>query len=203
MQQLQHAWPAPVLVRQGLDHIRASGGGLPLLLGSAEILTGALVIAAFVRDLLAVRRSTRESTHVGQAAHGVHWFDIVLAAMLATEAVAHWHETGHLPRPTVLMAAVMLTIGLFHGRMIAGRTRRRSLRLTSQGVTIGGRFFTRFTASWSDIDRIDIDATRATIVTRAGRTRGLDFRDLQNAEQVRGALETARGHAITARAAAE
>jgi len=57
--------------------------------------------------------------------------------------------------------------------------------------------------SWSDIDRIDIDATRATIVTRAGRTRGFDFRDLQNAEQVRGALETARGHAITARAAAE
>jgi hypothetical protein len=50
-------------------------------------------------------------------------------------------------RPTLLLAVVMMTIGLLHGRLAAWGQRRRALRLTASGLAIGGKLFGRSTSA--------------------------------------------------------
>ena len=85
-----------------------------------------------------------------------------------------------------------LAMGLLHGPIKAKQTRRRALRITEDGLTIAGRFFTRFSAAWRDIARIDLDATEARIVTTDGRERRINLADSRNAPALREALLVAR-----------
>lgn len=190
VQKLQHVLPGFVLLADGADALGRGASGFALGIAVAEVVTSLLVIVAFVRFLRAVRRARSDSAH--SAHHGVDWVDVLLSGMLATEALAHWHDRGHLPRPTILLAAVLLVLGLFHGRLMAARMRRRALRVTEQGVTIGGRFFTTFRAPWPAIARIDIDASTARVVRRDGRERRLNLGDLKVEAEVRDALLQAR-----------
>jgi hypothetical protein len=199
LQHLQHVLPAPQLLIHGVERITDSPPFGDILLGGAEIVVSALVIVAFVR---AIRRYRQSRTHSGHRAHGsVDWLDVLLAGMLLTEAAAHWHETGSWRRPTLLTAGVMLALGLLHGWLAAKGERRCALRVTDDGVTMGLRFFRRFSARWADIERIDLDTAPARIVTRTGRTQTFDFEDLEGAERVKAALEVARQRALDARAA--
>jgi hypothetical protein len=197
-QHLQHALAAPQLLIHGVQRVRGLESGTDLLLGGAEVVASVLVIGALAR---AFRAYQRPHAGAGHRAHGrIDWVDVLLACMLVTEAAAHWHETGKWPRPTLLTAAVMLTLGVLHGRMAAKRERRCALRVTDDGVTMGLRFFRRFTARWADIVRIEIDPTQARIVTRSGREQDFDLHDLEGADRVTAALEVARRRALAAAA---
>ncbi|HKH43251.1 MAG TPA: hypothetical protein VKM72_01160, partial [Thermoanaerobaculia bacterium] len=129
-----------------------------------------VLFRALARSFVAIRRAggSGHSAHV-EHAHGVDWIDILIAGVLAVEAVEHWHTHHHLPRPTVLLAALMLALGLFHGRLAALTARRRALRIDAGGIRIGKRFFRQFVAHWPDIERIDVNEKSACIVTRSGR----------------------------------
>ena len=193
LQKLQHAVPSVVLLGDGLTRLGRGDTGAGFWLGLAEIAVSALVIGSFVRTVRGARQNAAAPHAHGQ--HGPDWLDLFLAAMLVVEAVVHQHETGHLPRPTVVMAAVMVVLGLAHGRIAAAGERRRSLQVSDAGITVGGRFFTRFVASWDEIADVRIDAREAAVVTRDGRTRRFDLADISNLDEVQPVLEDiARRH---------
>jgi hypothetical protein len=148
------------------------------------------VIVAFARQIRARRED--QPAHGGAehaAGHGIDWVDLFLGAMLAVEVWAHWHESGHVKRPTVLLAVAMVVIGLLHGRIAAFGARRNALRIDDTGVDVGGKPFRRFKASWDQLEAAEIDTEQARLVRRDGKTRTIDLRDLRNAADVRAALE--------------
>jgi hypothetical protein len=191
IQKIQHAAPSVLLLGHGASRLTREGDWLSLALGASEVVVSLLVIISFMRALRAWRAHKPPGTR--HEAHGhVDWVDIFIGLMLAVEVWAHWHETGHIRRPTLLLVPIMIGLGLAHGRISARSQRRRSLVVDDTGVTIGGRFFTRFDARWSELKRIDVAADLASVVKKDGKTRTIDLGDLTNAAEVRRALEEAR-----------
>jgi len=188
-QKIQHAAPAFVLLFDGLQGLKAHAEWLSLAVAGAEILTSVLVLGSVARSMRNNLRAADTAVHHHQ---GVDWIDLFLSAMLATEVLAHWHETGHIRRPTLLLAVTMLALGLSHGRLGARQLRRRGLLVTDDGISVGGRFFTRFTARWNEIARIQIDDAQATIVKTDGVERRIDLADLRNRHEVALALQQAQ-----------
>ena len=112
--------------------------------------------------------------------------------MLAVEVWAHWHETGHIKRPTVFLATAMVVIGLLHGRIVAFAQGRRGLWIDDDGIRVGPRPFRHFTTTWAELAAIDLAPREARLVRRDGTTCVLELHDLRNAADVRAALEGAR-----------
>lgn len=164
--------------------------GLGLALAVGELTVSFLLLRTMMKGLKAAWRP-----HSGPTGHhhGVDWFDIFAAGVLTVEALEHWYTHPHLPRPKFLMAIVTLALGLFHGRIAAFHARRRMLSIDATGIGVRSRpIFRRFFAPWPEIERIDIDDRKARIVTRGGRERRIDLKDLRNAPEVREALLAAR-----------
>jgi hypothetical protein len=196
LQKLQHALPALVLLFEGARRLAGDHDSLDRLLALGEIVTSALVIGSMVR---ALRRARQPDGGHGRHAHGVDWVEIFLAGMLTAEVLRHWHETAHWKRPTILLALLTLGMGLMHGRIADWSTRRRALRISTAGLSVGGRFRSVFRASWADVERIDVSAARAAIVLRDGRQRRIDLADLRNGPQVADALSTSWGQVLYSR----
>jgi hypothetical protein len=188
-QKLQHVIPASGLLLVGVQRLQAGAAGLELALAAAEITTSAILILVFVRSLLRARGAR---AHGAQHAHRVDWVDIALAAVLFAEVWGHYHETHHIKRPLVLLGMVMLILGLFHEPITGGSERRRSLRISDDGLSVGARPFRRFRAAWTDITSITVNAAYAEIRTRSAGTRRIDLRDLEDSDAVRAALDRAR-----------
>lgn len=190
VQKFQHVIPAIFLLGAGIQGLMHGERGFALALAVAEIVTSALLLRSMAKELIALR-SFHGSEHT--AHHGVDWFEIFAAGVLTVEALEHWHTHSHLPRPSFLLAAITLIMGIFHGRIAAFSARRRSLRIDQTGLRIGGRFlFVHFSVPWADLERIDVDDRYARIVARGGRTRRINLKDLRNASEVREALLSAR-----------
>ena len=190
LQKLQHVVPSLPLLFHGIERVGHDGHGWSRALGVAEIVTSVLVVGAFARQVRATR-----SGHVDPGAethHHVDWVDLFLAAMLAVEVWAHWHETGHIKRPTVLVAITMLVLGLFHGRIVGAGNRRRGVWVTDDGIHVSRRPFSHFRATWADLAAIDLGPRQARVVRRDGELYVLDLGDLRNAAEVREVLEAAR-----------
>jgi len=190
MQKLQHVVPAAPLLFQGVTRLQHEPHGWSLLLAVAEVGISVLVLGTFVRQLRSTR-SPDDDDH-GHGGHGVDWIDVAIGVMLGIEVWAHWYETGHVKRPTVLMAVGIFVIGLLHGRIAARAGRRLALKIDDTGVAIGGRPFRNFTATWHELADVVIEPQRARLVRRDGKTREIDFQDLRNAADVRAALEGIR-----------
>jgi|GEM_PF-1288920 len=184
-QKVQHAIPVAALLMAGVQGIQNGERGFALGLAIFEIAVSVLLLRTLAKDFAAVRKP-----HGGHhdSHGGVDWFDIFAAGVLTAEALEHWHTHHHLPRPTVLLAAVTLTLGLLHGRI----ARRRMLHIHDDGIRVGRRFFRKFAASWQEIERIDLDDKHAHIILRCGRTWRTRLNGLPNASDVRAALLTAR-----------
>jgi hypothetical protein len=197
-QKLQHAVPGIVLLLAGLQALTESPHGAALALAIFELASSALLLANTARSVHANRHLLHRSVH-GHAAHaahhGIEWFDIFAAAVVIAEGFEHrLHGGHHFPRPAMLTAAILLVLGVFHGRIQQFAEGRRALKVSEVGISIGGRPFKqrRVRAQWADLKSIDIGDRWAVISTRAGRERTLDLADLEGAEHVRAALETAR-----------
>jgi len=197
IQKLQHVLPSFTLLSDGMRRVRAEPHPLTMALGAAEVVTSALVIVAFVLALRRARRSAPTPHSLAPHPHHTHridWVDVFLSGMLATEVMVHYHETGHIRRPTVLLAVTMLVFGLMHARMLARAIARRSMRVTDRGIVVPGRFFTRFTADYADLARIDVGEHEAAVVRRDGRTKRINLDGVLYSHAVRDALLTARAH---------
>jgi hypothetical protein len=184
-QKVQHAIPVAALLTAGVQGIQNGERGFALGLAIFEIVVSVLLLRTLVKDFAAVRKphGGHHNSH-----GGVDWFDVFAAGVLTAEALEHWHTHHHLPRPTVLLAAVTLTLGLLHGRI----ARQRMLHIHDDGIRAGRRFFRKFAAPWQEIERIDMDDKHAHIILRSGRTWRTRLKDLPNAPEVRAALLAAR-----------
>jgi hypothetical protein len=193
MQKLQHGVPAVFVFLEGLDRILNNAGDASRWVGTAEAFAGLLVLGAVGRAIGRLKWGAghtppRQRVHL----HQVDWVDLGLAALLFTEVGVHYFDTGHWARPTILLAVVTLAIGLSHGRLTAYAAKRRALRITDDGVAVGGLLFRTFTARWSDIARIDLADRSAALVMKDGRTQAFDLIDLRHGNDVTRALTRAR-----------
>ena len=191
LQKLQHVVPALPLLGHGLErlghgaHLDAS-----LALGVAEVVVSSLVLVAFVRHLRTLRGGGH-ADHGEHAAHGIDWVDLLIGVMVATEVWAHWHETGHIKRPYVVLAVGMITLAFLHPWIAGGAARRQALKIDEEGLQIG-RPFRRFRATWAELAAVDIEPDLARLTRQDGTRFEVNFRDLRNAAEVRAALEGAR-----------
>jgi len=200
LQKLQHAVPSVVVLGDGLAHVQHDPHGLSLALGVAEIVASLLVIGTVVRGLRRLLKQAPQ-TASAHARHGIDWIDISLGAMLSVEVYARYHENGHLARPTILLAATMFIIGFSHGRIAAWGSRRRELRVTDEGISVPGRFFSRATLPWEDVAEIAIGPEKARVIPITGRDRVIDIGDALDREAVRAAMAAAKARHDAHRAA--
>ena len=190
-QKLQHGTPAIVLLGAGLQALRGGPHGFELVLAVFEVAASVLLIVTMAR---AIRRATRaaDAAHAPHGHHGVDWVDIFTGLVLFVEAAAHYHETHHVKRPVILLGAVLLTLGLMHGRIMTPGQRRRTLRIEDEGLYVGGKPFRSLRAKWSEIANIDVGERWGTITLKNGRVRKLDLPDLEGSHHVRAALAEAK-----------
>lgn len=189
LQKLQHVVPAGALLFQGVSRLQHDRHGWSLLLAVAEIVVSVLVVGAFLRQVHAARSTHGVDHHGTHASHGVDWVDLLIAVMLGVEVWAHWYESGHIKRPTVVMAIGIFIVALMHGRIAAGARKRRSLKIDDAGVSVGGKPFRTFTATWDQLAAVEIEPLRARLIRKDGKAREFDFGDLRNAAAVREALQ--------------
>lgn len=195
VQKLQHATPVLILLPAGLTAISDGARGFALALGLFEVVTSALLIGSF---FVAIRKARRpvNAAHLPHAHHGVDFIDIFTAGVLFAEAGEHYHLTHHIARPTILLATVLLTIGLLHGRIVRRAEKRFTLRVEENGLYVGGKPFRSIRVPWADVTSIDVAERWATIRIRGGRQRKLDLSDLEGAQHVRHALADAQGRLV-------
>jgi hypothetical protein len=190
VQKLNHVIPTVGLIASGVQSLQHGAKGFELALAIVEILTSVLLIATLGRSIRAARASGPAPHHAPHS--GVDWVDIWAAGVLFAEAGERWHLRHHIARPIILTALLTLGLGLAHAPMDAFRRRRRSMRITADGMRIPGKPFRSFDARWADIASVHLSEASAEIRTHAGRVRRLDLRDLENAGEVRTALEEAQ-----------
>jgi hypothetical protein len=188
VQKFQHALPAPVLFGDGMHRVTSPQTPWSTALGAAEIAASAVVIVALLRAIRQQRRSAAHAHH----AHGVDWIDIFLGAMIFVEVLVHHHETGRIQRPTALLGVAMIAMGLAHGWLFSRVARRRSLRIGDDGISVGRKFFRRFSVRWPDIAEIHVSDARAYVIARDGREHRFNFDDLVAPAEIRQALQTAQ-----------
>lgn len=209
-QKIQHAAPSFVLLGDGVTRLTGGGEhGQSFFLGAVEVIAAGLVMITVVRGIVKLRAAHGKPAedsgspkgapynpaHGAKARHTVDWIDICIGGMLLVEAYMHFHETGHLARPTILLAAVMLTLGTFHGRITAFAYRLRSMHVSADGISIPGRLpFSRITLRWADVASVEIDGDTARIVTHNGRLHVVDSTDAVDGHAVRQALLAAKTH---------
>jgi len=190
MQKLNHAVPTVGLIVSGVQALAQGADGFGLALAVVEIVTSAFLIVTLARSIRGSRAAAPQSPHASHS--GVDWVDIWAAGVLFAEAGERWHLHHHVARPIILTALLTLALGLAHARMESFRDRRRTMRLTADGIHIPGKPFRSFGARWGDIAAVEVNDASAHIRTHAGRVRRLNLLDLENAAEVRGALAEAQ-----------
>jgi quercetin dioxygenase-like cupin family protein len=181
LQKLPHVIGAMALLADGLMRAQHETQTYGWALAGAEVLTSALVILAYFRSLV---KASRNAGH--ERLYVVDWVDLLLAGMLAVEAVSHHYETARWPRPTLFMSAAMLVLALSHGPISAFSRRRRGLVMSNKGISVSG-----FTADWSELKPIVVTERAVVLETMHGVTHRLDLSDLGNEQEVRQALREA------------
>ena len=153
---------------------------------------GAVVMGSVVRGIRELRKRTAadHADHAGH--HGIDWIDIFIGVMLSVEAYAKYAATQQIPRPTILLAVTMLTVGLLHGRLAAWGDRRRELRVSADGISVPGRFFRRLTLPWAEVASIETDDRAAVVTATDGRSQRIDLADAFQPTAIRDALMSAR-----------
>ncbi|HUQ88144.1 MAG TPA: hypothetical protein VM096_11330 [Vicinamibacterales bacterium] len=202
VQKLQHAIPSIVVLGDGIEHLSHEPHGLDLWLGIAEVAVSLLVIGFVIRGFRQLRAQTAAHAESHDAHHGVDWIDICLGAMLSVEAYAKYHATAHIPRPTIVIAVAMFTIGLLHGRIAAWGDRKRRIHVDAAGISVPVRPFSRLTLTWAEVASIAMDDRAVVITATDGRTRRIDLTDVLNPKPVRDAINAARTQLEQSRLAA-
>lgn len=199
LQKLNHVIPAIGLFFAGMQAVGGGHEGVGFYLGVFELVSSAALVVLFLREARAAAAGAHHDHH------GVDWVDIAAGFVLLAEVLEHWHLTHRIQRPTLMTAITTFAIGLFQGRLVAKRQKRRVLRVTSDGVSVAGRVFKarRLDATWAELRSIDVGPRWAVVTTRAGRARRLDLPDFVDEVAMRGALLEARSRLSEDRSAAD
>ncbi|HEX8027777.1 MAG TPA: hypothetical protein VF491_04910 [Vicinamibacterales bacterium] len=192
IQKLQHAVPSIIVLSDGIEHLSHEPHGITLAIGVAEVAVSVLVIGSVIRGLRQLRQPRAAADSHATHHHGVDWIDICLGAMLSVEAYAKFHATSHLPRPTLLLAATMLILGLTHGRLAALGDRRRELRVSADGISMPGKPFQRLALTWAEVQSVEMDDRTAVITAIDGRSKKIALADATHPKAVREAVMAAR-----------
>lgn len=197
-QKFQHLGPAIVLFGSGFQLLRQEPHGAALGIAGMEIVSSVLLLATMGR---AVRSAFRpvDAAASPHAHHGVAWIEIFTAAVLLAEAWEHYHATGRIKRPTVLLALMLLVVGWLHPKIAARAQRRRTLRVEDDALYVGTKFGS-IRANWDQVSSIDVGERYGTITLKNGRKRKLDFQDLEGSTHVRAALAAAQQRLVVGRA---
>ena len=143
-----------MLLFAGLQALGEESRGFPLALAVFEIVSSALLIGSTAIAFRNARRPV-DHAHLPHIHHGgVDWMDIFAAGVLFAEVAEHWHLKHHIQRPTVLTAIVVLTVGLFHGRIARRAERRFTIRVGEDDLYVGEAVLL-FRAKWAAIPSID------------------------------------------------
>ena len=191
VQKLQHAVPSIVVFGDGLEHLSNEPRFFDLALGGFEVVASVLVIVSVIRGFRQMLKHTSKDHLDEHHHHGVDWIDISLGVMLTVEAYSKYHASGHVPRPTLLLAAVMFAVGALHGRLAAWGDRRRELRVGPGGISMSFRKFMRLTLPWDQVASIDSGGRYAVITATDGRSARIDMQDVFYPTAVRDALMNA------------
>jgi hypothetical protein len=192
VQKLQHAVPSIVVFGDGLEHLSHEPGLADLALGGFEVVAAALVMGSVLFGIRQLRHQTAKEHADEHHQHGVDWIDISLGVMLLVEAYSKYRASGHIPRPTLLLSAVMFAVGSLHGRLAAWGDRRRELRVGADGISVPRRKFLRMTLPWDKVASIESDDRWAVITAMDGRSGRIDMQDVFHPKAVRDALMSAR-----------
>jgi len=189
-QDIQNAVPAAALLFAGMQSLRGGATGVALGLAVLEVASSVLLIGDLLRQLRRIRSPAAPGRADGGG--GIDWTQIWASLLLFTQAAERWVNAHHIARPVILLALLTLFAGLYSRRIAQARQRRRALAISDDGVTVGGRFWRTFRATWSQLADISIGASEAWLRTRTGAKRRIDLADLENAAEARAALEFAR-----------
>ena len=152
-----------------------------------EVAIGAIVIAAFVRE---VRQTLRHKAdqHSTSWHRAIGWFDLAAGGLLIFEAFHQPHVKPGYLRPQFFSGVVTIGISLLHSRFHTWRSRRRYLKLDANGIA--GRLgpFRRFQFSWADLESVEVSETEAIFQRKAGEPRVIGLRRYNNGEEVRAAI---------------
>lgn len=182
---LQHVIGGFPLLFIGLK--RMSGPSPEWPMAVLEVAIGAIVIAAFVRE---VRQTLRHKAghHSASWHRAIGWFDLAAGGLLIFEAFHQPHVKPGYLRPPFFSGVVTIGIGLLHGRFHTWRSRRRYLKLDADGIA--GRLgpFRRFHFSWADLKSVEVSETEAVFQPKAGESRVVFLRRYNNGEEIRAAI---------------
>jgi mannose-6-phosphate isomerase-like protein (cupin superfamily) len=176
------------VIADGVVRMQRGTQQYDLALGGAEVFVSLLALGLFANAVIAAVSPGAEPPR--EAPTGVDWIDVVLAATLAVGAVAHHEATRHWPGPTLLLSAVILVFGIFQGPIGARARRRRGLRLSNKGLSVGARL-RRFAVEWADLKPIVVGDRWAVLESTGGAQHRIDLADLGNHQEVRDALREA------------
>jgi hypothetical protein len=203
IQKLQHAIPSIVVLGDGIDHLSHNPHGVELALGVFEVGAALAVIASVVHGIRTLRKPLPATADLHQGHHhGPDWIDIFIGVMLGVEAYAKYVATAQIPRPTIVLALAMVTIGLAHGKLAAFGDRRRELRVDADGISLPTKPFRRLALKWAEVAAIDIGERYARVTAQDGRTQRIDLTDVVQPQKIRDALTAAHTFLEEARHAA-
>ena len=159
------------------------------------LVSGLLLLVAFVREL----RASRRPQHHAHASHGINWIDVFAAAVTFVEA-AHLQHLGKVRLPIAygFVALLLLAVGLSHGRL----SQMRRLIVDESGFDIRLQPWKRVQRQWREFSAIAADDTSITLTGLDGAETRLDLADAPQRAAVIAAF-TRHGSAALAALAAD
>jgi len=165
-QMAQHVIAALALISSAWPHLQHGIALLPVL----ELLAGALLIGAAIRDRLRHRR--------GAGHEAVGWVEIAGAVMTFIEAVAKTRQRHHLAFYilTFVQPVMLLMFGLFDVYFAS----KRAITVDDHGVEMRLRLIFWRRMAWEALHGFRIAGPKIEFDLGDGRARTFNLRDLKN-----------------------
>jgi hypothetical protein len=201
---LQDGPVAAALVAAAVATLRAPRGAADLALAVVEVVVGGWVLALVARGVAeAFGRRHRAAPAAPIAAAPiarVRWEGVAAGALALVEVWHHWHTTGRIRRPTVLVGVFALCMALGGAAAIERRAswRRRGLVVSGAGIRYRGSILPRdrFEARWDEVARVEAAPDALRVVLRDGGAWTLRARaHLDGEALVLAAAQAVRAHA--------
>jgi len=165
-QMAQHVIAAMALISSAWPHLQHGIALLPVL----ELLAGALLIGAAIRDRLRHRR--------GAGHEAVGWVEIAGAAMTFVEALAKTRQRHHLS--FLILSFVQPVVLLLFGIFDVYFASKRAITVDDHGVEMRTRLFFWRRIAWEALHGFRISGAKIEFDLGEGRSRTFNLRDLKN-----------------------
>jgi hypothetical protein len=166
-QMAQHVIAAVALISTAWSHLQHGMALLPVL----ELLAGAVLIGAAMRDRVRHWRGTQHHEAVG-------WVEIAGAAMTFVEALAKTRERHHLSFLVLqfVQPVILLMFGVFDVYFAS----KRAITVDDHGIEMRLRLFFWRRLPWESVHGFQIIGQKVRFELPEGRSRTFNLRDLKN-----------------------